>query len=78
MHYAFAGEKAIQAITQRRSRRALPKTVEGLQIDSELFENSVNQRRADVATAVNRYRRGPAIFVPQPFVTSRLSRSLES
>ena len=57
-------------------RRRLPKTFEGLQVDSELLKDSVEQGRPDVTPAVNGNSRRPAVFVQPPLVNACLTRSL--
>ena len=51
--------------------------MELFQIYAKLFENPVEQRRADLTPSVNGNGRSPAILVTPPFVASGLSCAFE-
>jgi hypothetical protein len=55
----------------------LPKSFESLQVDPELLQDSVEQRRTNLTPAMHWNGRRPAIRVSPPLVASGLARSLE-
>lgn len=68
----------IWAGTKEPERAGLPKAVKSLEVDPELLKDSIEQGRANIASAMNGNCCSPAILVPPSFMASRLARSLES
>lgn len=55
----------------------LPKPLERFQIDSQLFQDAKEQRRANRAAAMDRNRGSSAVLVAPPLVTAGLACSLD-